>query len=268
MTDLQGRRISPVLKLKAVTLGPIVLLAEWVRGDCRYPWSVVGRRNPIPLISHAEGPRVVVFAAHADDETIGLSATLQKARRDGYGIAVVFTTNSRGPSWRVPRARAASIAALRLEEAYAALQLISVPPAAVGCLGFPDRGLYRHMWALARDVARILKGLKPDIVYCHAREGGHVDHDVTNYVVRDVAGRLGYTNVWEWAEYGPDSAMGSRDPQFPDATPRGHPVSLTSEERMCKERMLDCYESQAEVQRVCRMQGERLRLSAVDGRGR
>jgi hypothetical protein len=75
----------------------VVRLIERARG-IRYPGTLIGRLN-FPPPPHGGGG-VLVFAAHQDDEVLGLGLTLAKHRSIGDRVTVVFTTNGSGGNWK------------------------------------------------------------------------------------------------------------------------------------------------------------------------
>lgn len=103
--------------------------------------------------------RILVFAPHSDDETLGCGGLLALASRQGARLRVVLITN--GDGYRVGVARAFGTIKItpemciryahqRQEETYAALEVLRVPRRNVIFLGYPDRGiaaLWHKNWA-------------------------------------------------------------------------------------------------------------------------
>lgn len=103
--------------------------------------------------------RIIVFAPHSDDETLGCGGLLALASRNGAKLRIVLITN--GDGYRVGVARAFGTikitpemciryAQKRQEETYAALEMLKVPRQNVTFLGYPDRGiaaLWYKNWA-------------------------------------------------------------------------------------------------------------------------
>ena len=111
---------------------------------------------------------------------------------------VVFTTNGAGGNWRDGIGASGGLAARRFAEACAALGEIGIPADDVMCLGFPDGGLQRYVREAARDIERLMSEYAPSVVYVHALEGGHRDHDVTSYIVQALRARNDIRAVYEW----------------------------------------------------------------------
>lgn len=226
----------------------IVRVMEGARG-IRYPETLIGRRN-FPPTRHGKGG-VLVIAAHQDDEVLGLGLTLIKHRSNGDRVTVVFTTNGAGGDWKESGAMQQVISAMRFKEACAALAVIGIDPADITCLGFPDGGLHRYIPEARGDIAALIRAIGPHTIYVHAIEGGHLDHDVTAFVVQEVSAGLRTGPVFEWAEYNREARGGppiaearfASDPYVADFECRSTPFDLA--EFTSKQRMLAEYASQA-----------------------
>ncbi len=243
----------------------VIFTSDWIRGLARYPRLMLGRHIEPSPADPSSTRRVLVIAAHPDDETIGLGATLVRQRKDGATIDVVFTTNGRGWSWTAPNRVLRRIVDRRRGEAEQALGMARIFPDHIHCLGFPDRGLHRFLRPLGQEIHNIITWLKPDVIYTHGFEGGHIDHDVTSLVVQQQAQALGIL-VYEWAEYNRENQIGTVDITFPKLS---HQVSpplpqcLSREETWTKALMLRCYVSEEPAQQAVG-QGETIRVACPD----
>ncbi len=106
------------------------------------------RLPEMPAPTHAE--RLLVFAPHCDDETLGCGGLIQQTLAAGGAVQAVMLTNGDGFRTAVARqARTLRIgpqdyirfAALRQDESHTALGALGVTPNHVLFLGYPDRGL-------------------------------------------------------------------------------------------------------------------------------
>lgn len=197
-------KISTVLN--RTILGDLIVRAAERHYGFRYPHAMIGRRN-MPLAQTAKAG-VLVVAAHQDDEALGVGGVLAWHRSRGDRVVVVHTTNGAGGGWRDGIRDGGAMSAVRFAEACAALGVIGIPAEDVVCLGFPDGGLHRYLRQASRDITQLLQELMPDVVYVHALEGGHSDHDMTSYVVQIACSRLGIRAVFEWCEYNRDCPLG------------------------------------------------------------
>ena len=100
------------------------------------------------------GQRLLVFAPHPDDETLGAAGLMRQARLRGDDVRVVIITNGDGfrisaaqefHELTVPPKDFVRYGYLRQGEARTALGVLGVPASHVYFLGYPDRGLM-PMW--------------------------------------------------------------------------------------------------------------------------
>ena len=211
------------------------------------------------------GAKVMVFAAHPDDEVLGLGLTLISHREKEENVVVVFTTNGSRQKWSDTRNAKKRYASQRYDEACSALGIIGIPPQNIISLGFPDAGLRRYMPEAAKDIESLIQHFQPEIIYVHALEGGHRDHDVTSFLVQCIGARLAIERVYEWAEYSRE-ALGSKrevDLRFPfDPHVREFRIwSVVHADKQCRVKleMLEKYVSQAYITRRFSIREEKLR---------
>ncbi|MCC6443485.1 MAG: PIG-L family deacetylase [Armatimonadetes bacterium] len=102
----------------------------------------------IPRLSRND--RVMIFAPHCDDETLGCGGLLQKALAAGCDTRVVLVTNGDGfpfaakrafKELRVPARDYIRLAYERQKETQAALRTLGLPADHILFLGYPDSGL-------------------------------------------------------------------------------------------------------------------------------
>ncbi len=169
-------------------------------------------------------PRVIVFAPHPDDETIGVGGLLARLARARAPIRVVFMTNGDG----YPRAVAedfdvthpsdadfVTFGEVRKHEAAAALGHLGVQRRQIQFLGFPDGGLaelWQMHWLpshpytspytgessppepegvgydgkdLTSVVSRLMRDFRPTVVVMPHPYDVHLDHAYTSYFVTE-----------------------------------------------------------------------------------
>lgn len=139
--------------------------------------------------------RILIVAAHPDDETIGASAVLGSRAE----VSVVHVTSGapRDPRWW-PRGVSGreAYAAERAREAQRALSIVGIAPIA---LGFADLETMFSAAAIAGALRDVIARERPDLILTHAYEGGHPDHDTVALCVARAAARS--VAVYEMALY-------------------------------------------------------------------
>jgi LmbE family N-acetylglucosaminyl deacetylase len=131
------------------------------------------------VLSDSETQRVLVIAAHPDDVDFGAAGTV--AVWTGAGIEVVYCLVTDGDAGghddAVPRAE---MAPLRRKEQTAAAACVGVHD--LRFLGYPD-GRVEATLGLRKDLARVIRQVRPDRVVCPSPERnyvrigiGHPDH--------------------------------------------------------------------------------------------
>ena len=197
--------------------------------------------TPNPRVTHVGAlalprhPRVIVFAPHPDDETIGAGGLIHRLVQAGAPLRVVFLTNGDGFRRAVQTdldvrqptdADYVAFGDLRQREALAAVAHLGVRRRAVRFLGFPDGGLaelWRAHWLpshpytspytkenssfdlngvgydgldLTSVLVRILREFRPSVVVMPHPYDVHLDHAHTSYFVTEALTRLEEQHVF------------------------------------------------------------------------
>jgi N-acetylglucosamine malate deacetylase 2 len=206
-------------------------------------------------------PRLLVLAAHTDDETIGASAVIGRSEE----AWVVYLTDSapKKSKLRSRRLRREEYAALREAEAQHALRLAGVPPDRILLLGATDQEAVFTLDALVAHFLLAVSRIRPEWIVTHAYEGGHPDHDSAAFVAAMALNLLeqqqaGSPRLLEMTSYFAENER-RLSGSFRPEQDQGWPLWLTSEELSRKREMWACYSSQANVLREFPLEPERLR---------
>jgi LmbE family N-acetylglucosaminyl deacetylase len=145
------------------------------QADRRQNWSRLSRR--LQTMPPDSSLRILVLAAHPDDETIGASVLLSRFPQS----SVAFLTDGAPRDTRLWSAGVhgsrEDYAATRWQEAIRALDYAGIPSRRVVWLGGVDQEAVFEMGPLAEQFAKVIREMRPEIVITHAYEGGHPDHD-------------------------------------------------------------------------------------------
>lgn len=143
------RALLMALALPTFTLGAFSL------GTAYRIHASNSQARPLPVLpTPRTGQRLLVFAPHCDDETLGAAGLMRQARRAGSDVRVVVITNGDGfrigvqrdfHELAVPPKDFVRYACRRQNESRAAMKVLGVPSDHVTFLGYPDRGLL-PMW--------------------------------------------------------------------------------------------------------------------------
>jgi LmbE family N-acetylglucosaminyl deacetylase len=120
------------------------------------------------MLTPIENGRVLVFAPHQDEETIGCGRTLALLRKKGCEIKVVFVTDG-GGAGGFP----VGTVAIRRKEAIAAMAVIGVDDLVF--LDEPD-GNFRNTPAFEQNIMAILHQFCPDWLFLPSVLDYHRDH--------------------------------------------------------------------------------------------
>lgn len=210
--------------------------------------------------------RVLVLAAHPDDETIGASLLLLRFPQS----SVAFLTDGapRDTSlWSAGvNGSRDEYARIRKQEAFRALQYAGVSAQKVSWLQSVDQEAAFEMRSLAERFAKLIAEISPAVVVTHPYEGGHPDHDSAAVVARIAiaAALLDDVNQPALLEM---TSYHARDGQcvtgeflHPGSSPEMC-FEFSPSDRERKRNMMDAYASQRLVLENFPVDQERLRLA-------
>lgn len=204
-------------------------------------WLAGFNREPLPPLDLSECPGLVVVAAHPDDETLGLGATIAQLMASGVDVQVVSVSDGGAAQPGATPSEQTRLAATRKDELRKATSILGVP--APVSLGLPDGQLTDHENRLADDLAWILD-IPETRPWCAVtwRGDGHPDHEAVGRAAATACARTGATlleyPIWMWHWAGPSDAAVPWD--------RAHVVPLSDWSIGRKRQAAQCFRSQFE----------------------
>jgi N-acetylglucosamine malate deacetylase 2 len=226
--------------------------------DSRFKWLL----NSLTGRAATDSYRVLITAAHPDDEVIGATTLIRTLRR----LEILHTTD--GSPKNLADALAAGCASrheyadLRRAELMDALIVVGRDDLRPAQLKFEDQSCSFNLPALIRAVRVELEELRPDIVVTQPYEGGHPDHDSTAFAVAMAATRVASPPLLvEMTSYHL-GANGILPGEFlASKNVRGITVELAVEERAAKTAMLQTFRSQQGTLQYFGAERERFRIA-------
>ncbi|WP_405505808.1 PIG-L family deacetylase [Streptomyces cyaneofuscatus] len=163
-------------------------------------WRAWHGWDRLPDYALPEEGRVVVVAAHPDDEVLGVGGTIARLVAAGLAVTVVSVTDGEGSHPDSLVLSPAELAELRARELEEALAELGAAGAEIVRLRLPDTGVGDHEDVLARELAALMSGA----ALCLApwTEDVHGDHEAAGRAAlaasRSAAVPCALYPVWMW----------------------------------------------------------------------
>jgi len=203
--------------------------------------------------------RPLILIPHPDDEVVGCAVAIARAHAAGASVSGLYLTTgipAQEQLWPWRRSSYAKLITRRREEAMRVATVLGISPA--GFLEWPARALKSHLDQAMAVIERTVGERGTDEIWAPAWEGGHQDHDVTNFLAARFAGNL---RVREFAEY--NLAGGRlRSQSFAQSNGTEQVLTLTAEEARFKAELLAIYRSERTNLRYVRLRQESMRSLA------
>ncbi len=151
--------------------------------------------------------RVVVVAAHPDDESLGAAGLMAMAHADGLEVELVLATLGEHSHPDSPTITPDQLAARRELEAAAALAQVA-PGARTSLVGLADGGVELDVDRLVRVLVEVVGDGRGVLLVAPWSHDGHPDHDAAGRAAAAAAHRTGARCVqypiwsWHWREPG------------------------------------------------------------------
>lgn len=158
--------------------------------------------------------RIIVFAPHPDDETLGCGGTIAKRLNEGYEVLVVVMTDGRHSFLKglgialdpTPE----ELKEIRRGEVKRATRILGVPEENLLFLDFVDGALDENEMEAQKRVMKLLGEKVPSEIYFPYEKDGHPDHRATNRIVTSAVRKVGispleckYMITHRYARFGP-----------------------------------------------------------------
>lgn len=193
---------------------------------------------PLPALD-LDVDRLIVVAAHPDDESLGAAGLLATAAARGIAIDLIVATDGEGSHPDSATHSPATLGLLRRRELIEAARIVGVTADPL-FLGLPDGGTDEYRDAITAALRHTLDraGAERVLVLSTWRGDGHRDHRVVGEIVEDVCAARGVRSrafpIWLWHWGAPDDVP----------WPRAEALELDSAAREAKTRALDAHASQ------------------------
>ncbi|MGJ7908036.1 PIG-L deacetylase family protein [Actinopolyspora sp. H202] len=166
--------------------------------------TVAGLPPGIPEL----GGRIVVVAAHPDDECLALGGVLQELRRLPGELRIVVATDGEAAYPELHGADRAELARTRRRELHAALRVHGLATVPVTWLGLPDSALISHEEALSDRLRALLTGATATVAPWP--RDPHPDHQAVGRATartRPPRSRMWSYPIWMWHWMHPDEEV-------------------------------------------------------------
>ena len=164
-------------------------------GTAAEAWRRHPRWGRGPALSLDGAARLVVLAAHPDDESLGAGGLVRTAVTRGLRVDLVLATDGEGSHPRSTTTSGADLARTRRSEAVEAARLLGVGPASLHHLGLPDGGVAGEEERLTGRLVALLGDARDVVVAAPWRHDGHPDHEAAG---RAAAAACRRTGAWLW----------------------------------------------------------------------
>ena len=179
-------------------------------GTAEETWAADPRLTNAPRLSLKHVERIVVVAAHPDDETLGAGGLIATAHAQGIAVEIVIVTDGAASHPESPTHSPAQLSMLRKQEVTRAIAMLA-PSAPLHFLGFTD-GHIAVLHSSVREAIRSVLGPvdSSTLLVTTARDDGHRDHravgDACAELSRATGVRVLQYPIWLWHWATPDDA--------------------------------------------------------------
>ncbi|UOQ45700.1 PIG-L family deacetylase [Halobacillus salinarum] len=123
--------------------------------------------------------RVVVFAPHMDDETIGAGGTIRRHIEAGAEVYCIFSTDGSNSESSLPKEE---LSQMRKQEMERVNEILGMK--AIYYMDLPD-GRVQSTEEAQHKLVKLLEDINPDLIYCTPYVDAHPDHTGTTAILSD-----------------------------------------------------------------------------------
>ncbi|WP_242864634.1 bifunctional PIG-L family deacetylase/class I SAM-dependent methyltransferase [Microbacterium testaceum] len=187
-------------------------------GTAEGVWTTALARD-LPVLD-LDVDRIVVVAAHPDDESLGAAGLLATAAARGIPIDLLVVTDGEGSHPDSPTHTPATLGLRRRREVFAAAEILGLVTAPT-FLALPDGGTDEYREAISAALRDVLDRAAPArvLVLSPWSGDGHRDHRVVCEIVEKVCAarqvRSRAFPIWLWHWGGPDDVPWDRAEHLP-----------------------------------------------------
>jgi len=187
--------------LNIITLNDL-LYYTLSEGKSRLVEAVDAENRKLCVWGTALNNRIVVFAPHPDDATLGCGGAIAKKVAEGLEVIIFVITDGRyaffkrlGICWEPSPEE---VKRIRRAECIAASGVLGVPEKNVLFFDFEDGTLEEHEKEAEEKMVDAIKTYSPADYYFPFRRDCHPDHRATNRIVRRALRQLGHEGSYEY----------------------------------------------------------------------
>jgi len=214
-----------------------------------------------PTADYTPNGDLLVVVAHQDDETIVAGGAIQRTICKGGDVHVVYTVDGVNHNPNLSAEELEKKIVKRETQAVAALAMCKVPTDHIHFLRYENEEGLKESGNVMQTVDWLIEkicDLEPCAIITCSYEGGHVDHDMTNYIVANAARLAGFphSQVFEAPEYNRYYLRDSltkfanrllaiklpNPPRFIPADSKGYFLEMTPRELAQKRAMFEAFE--------------------------
>ncbi|MDX6281838.1 MAG: hypothetical protein QOH03_2909 [Kribbellaceae bacterium] len=200
-------------------------------------WREFLDARDLPAFDPSGLRRVIVLAAHPDDETLGAGGVVQVLQAAGAEVSLIVASDGEAAFPALDEPGRAQLAATRRDELRAAIVALGLDPEAVQLLGLPDSGIADHEDELVERLEVLLRDA--DCVIVPWPRDPHPDHAAVGragLAAAPVEAHCWSYPIWTWHWLATDDT----------GIPWHHAAlcSLDDDQRTRKQNAINTFESQ------------------------